>query len=67
MDVHPTNGGKSVWIDCWFFESERSEVAISVEGARNLVQLLFTECTERDVLTFLKAAIASLVPPNVVV
>jgi hypothetical protein len=67
MDFHSTNDGKSVWIDCWFFKCELSEVATSVEVARKLLQLLFTECTELEVLSFLKAANATLVPSTVMV
>ena len=58
---------RDVWIDCWFFESQLDEVVISREGARRLVQILFTSASEREVLDWLNSEGAILDPADVAV
>ena len=62
MEFHPIVPSREIWVDCWFFDANLSEFSISRDGAEHLINLLFTECTEHDVLRLLETSNATVVP-----
>jgi hypothetical protein len=64
IEFHPSRWGGRVSLDCWFFDSGLSEARLSVDAARRLAAFLYSDCTEYELLAWLKSEGAECVLPK---
>jgi len=65
MKFHARRGDNLVTIECWFFDSNLDQIDLSASSARKLIEFLYINCSEAEVVRFLAAEGAKTSPEQI--